>query len=184
MSDNIETAAAQKIRQRLMNKAVHYLGRYASTKAKLADVLKRFATRKLGHFPPDELAPHITYTVNRCAELGYVDDTAFAKAKWQAGLRSGKAPQMLAQKLKIAGVDETVIKDLIEAESHIADSELQAAIISARKRRIGPFARVRPTEFSEKQKHMARLVRAGFSLSVAKQVISFETEEEAENYQS
>ena len=33
--------------RRLMNKAVHYLGRYTASRQRLREVLKRFALRKL-----------------------------------------------------------------------------------------------------------------------------------------
>ncbi len=33
--------------QRLMNKAVHYLGRYSASRQRLREVLQRFAMRKL-----------------------------------------------------------------------------------------------------------------------------------------
>lgn len=176
-----DTIAGEKIRRRLKNKALHYLERYSSTEAKLTDVLKRFATRKLGSYTQDEVAPHISFIVSQCVSLGYVDDRAFATAKWQSGLRSGRSPQMLAQKLRIAGVQTDIIDALRNDETMPDDAELQAAIISARKRRIGPFASQPPADYAEMQKQLARLVRAGFSLSVARDVMAIETAEDAEN---
>ena len=184
MSDNADTATTEKIRKRLKNKALHYLERYASTEAKLAETLKRFAIRKLSQYSAADIEPHIAYTVSQCVSLGYIDDEAFAQTKWDSGLRSGRSPQWLAQKLRLAGIHNDIISALREAEAEDPDSELRAAIISARKRRIGPFARVIPTEFADKQKHMARLVRAGFSLSIARHVMAFESPDAAEDYQS
>ena len=63
---------------RLMNKAVDYLGRFASSSHRLATVLDRFAKRKLGDYDPKDVAAAIASTIARCQQLGYIDDTAFA----------------------------------------------------------------------------------------------------------
>ena len=180
ITNAVQAAAAEKIRRRLRNKALHYLERYSSTEAKLTEILKRFAARKITGYSDEEVAPHIHHIVRHYADLGYIDDRAFAESKWQAGLRNGRSPQMLAQKLKHAGVNDDIIQALRTQGAETADTELHAAIISARKRRIGPFAKTPPADYAEFQKQMARLVRAGFSLSVARTVMNFETGEAAE----
>lgn len=179
--DPPKTTSAEKIRRRLRNKALHYLERYSSTEAKLTEILKRFAARKITGYSDEEVAPHIHHIVRHYADLGYIDDRAFAETKWQAGLRNGRSPQMLAQKLRLAGVHGDIIEALRVQDAERPDTELRAAIISARKRRIGPFAKNPPTEYAEIQKQLARLVRAGFSLSVARTVMNFETVEAAED---
>ena len=181
ITNAVQAAAAEKIRRRLRNKALHYLERYSSTEAKLTDILQRFAMRKITGYSTSEVAPHIHHVVSQCVTLGYIDDRAFAESKWQAGLRNGRSPQMLAQKLKLAGVNDDIIHALRTQDAESADTELHAAIISARKRRIGPFAKTPPADYAEFQKQLARLVRAGFSLSVARTVMNFETAEAAED---
>ena len=39
----------------MMNKAVHYLGRYSSSRHKLAQVLQRFADSKLADYDPQDI---------------------------------------------------------------------------------------------------------------------------------
>ncbi len=45
----------EKTETRLMNKAVHYLGRYSASEQRLREVLSRFATRKLADIEPAEM---------------------------------------------------------------------------------------------------------------------------------
>ena len=63
---------------RMMNKAVDYLGRYASSRHKLGQILQRFARRKLTDYDDDDIATAIEQTVNQCSQLGYLDDQQFA----------------------------------------------------------------------------------------------------------
>ena len=45
---SVVSPSADKIKKRLTNKALHYLGRYATTSARLDVVLRKFAGRKVG----------------------------------------------------------------------------------------------------------------------------------------
>jgi len=83
--------AKAPIETRLMNKAVDYLGRYASSQQRLSEVLGRFATRKLDQHDPDEIAAAIAATVTRCQALGYVDDDAFAQSQARSHRRQGRS---------------------------------------------------------------------------------------------
>ncbi len=64
---------------RIMNKAVDYLGRYASSRHKLGQILQRFANRKLTDYDPDDIAAAIQQTINQCNQLGYLNDRQFAE---------------------------------------------------------------------------------------------------------
>ena len=82
--------AKAPIETRLMNKAVDYLGRYASSQHRLRDVLGRFATRKLDQHDPDDIAAAIDATVTRCQTLGYVNDDALAQSLDRSHRRHGR----------------------------------------------------------------------------------------------
>ena len=70
---------ADRVKKRLTNKALHYLGRYASTSARLEAVLHKFAKLKLGRADPALLDHVIGEVVESCVSLGYVDDEAFIR---------------------------------------------------------------------------------------------------------
>ena len=66
-----------------MNKALHYLGRYQASRAKLRVILQRFAKRKLIKDQQDNseeaaIAKAIEDVILLCVEYGYVNDEALA----------------------------------------------------------------------------------------------------------
>src|SRR5436190_1265675 len=74
-----------------------YAGRYATTRTKLADYLRR-KVRERGWIGAG--APPVEALVERFAGLGYVDDAAFAEAKAGSLLRRGYGENRVAQALK------------------------------------------------------------------------------------
>ena len=70
------TTDRSRAEQRLMNKAVHYLGRYSASRQRLREVLQRFAMRKLEAHEEAEVARAIDAVLDDCIRLGYVDDAA------------------------------------------------------------------------------------------------------------
>ncbi|MDB2390425.1 RecX family transcriptional regulator, partial [Alphaproteobacteria bacterium] len=74
-----------------MNKAVHYLGRYATSQHRLGEVLARFATRKLADADTADLEVAIAETIAQCAEFGYVQDDVFARAQARSQRNQGRS---------------------------------------------------------------------------------------------
>ena len=172
----------ERILQRLENKAVHYLGRYASTELKLAQVLERFARRKLGDEDPGRMAALIRRKVEHCARRGYVDDGQYARLKAGSMRLQGASSFKIRQKLEQAGVDGKVIGKAIDerdAESG-GDAEAVAALVYARRRRLGPFARIDRQRDGWRERHFASLARAGFSPDITSFVLDFEGAEAAQ----
>ncbi len=180
----------EKILKRLENKALHYLGRYATTEARLRDVLTRFAKRKMDDEDPDHLRQLIDKMVASCVANGYVNDRVFAEQKTASLRRSGGSRMAISRKLMQRGVDRDVIKDAIDdydedyQQYHDHDAELESALIYARKRRLGPYATLPmgKTEMKEgwQTRHYASLARAGFSSNTISVVMALTTPEDAE----
>jgi regulatory protein len=147
----------------LQDLALRYVGKYATTRAKLRSYLAR-KLRERGWDGQRE--PDLEALAIRLAELGYVDDSAFAVAKSRSLSARGYGKRRLADKLRAAGVDET---DSAEANA-LADSEaVDAALRFARRRRFGPFA-VRTAERHEREKWIASMVRAGHPFGLARAI--------------
>src|SRR5687768_12328257 len=83
--------------------ALHYVGRYATTRARVRDYLNR-KLRERGW--SGETAPAVDRVVERIATLGYVDDAAFASARAAAMQRRGYGGRRIAQALAVAGIGE------------------------------------------------------------------------------
>lgn len=189
MAINPDILSTSKTHKRLMNKAVHYLGRYQASQQRLRRVLRQFAKRKFDpdksavERSPEEIESAITDVIALCVHYGYVDDKALATAKARSSVISGQSAYQLAGKLRQMGVDEATTSHALEgrrADHH--DAEKAAAIRAMRKKRLGPYhADFDGLEFAEKQKQFAKLARLGFSLDLIRTITAYATIEEAED---
>ncbi len=153
--------------------ALRYVERYATTRGKLADYLRRKIRERGwdGEAPADPQA-----LAQRMADLGYVDDRAFAEAKAGAMGRRGLGARRVTQALRFAGIageDAEAVAPAIEAD------RTASAIAFARRKRIGPFAREaadRPLQ----EKQLAAMLRAGHALDIARRIVRMAPGEDAE----
>ncbi len=174
----------EHVKKRLWNKALHYLGRYASNSARLHRILQTFAGRRLEGAEPSIIAAAIEDVVSNCHRLGYIDDAAFARQRIRSGRQAGLSARAIHAKLLAAGIGRQQADEAIKhSQTHKDEdsAELAAALIHARKRRLGPYDPAPERPYEKTQKHMARMARAGFSLDTARQVLSLRGAEEAEN---
>lgn len=147
--------------------ALHYVGRFATTRAKL----RTYLTRKLrergwaGTSPPDVAA-----LVERIGELGYVDDRAFALAKAGSLTARGLGTRRVRQALHQAGVAE---QDGEDAEALASAQAGESALRFARRRRIGPFALAKPDP-AGREKALAAMVRAGHDFTLSRRIVDCE----------
>ena len=166
--------------QRLMNKAVHYLGRYSSSRQRLREVLRRFARRKLEHAEDPDVTCAIEAVIADCVRFGYVDDTTFAMNRARSKRRSGRSAMAIRRSLAEHDIDDALVDAAVAAaDETLVDGELVAALRHAARRRIGPYARLRPDD-AARRRHLASLARAGFSFDIARQVMDCETGAEAD----
>ena len=147
--------------KRLEELALRYVGRYATSRAKLSAYLAR-KIRERGW--SGEREPDIGALASRFSELGYVDDAAFALAKSQALTSRGYGKRRLDEKLRLAGIGE---EDGAAAREHAAEQMVEAALRFAERRRIGPFAPAL-TDPKQREKAIASMVRAGHSYAIAR----------------
>lgn len=149
---------------RLERLALHYAGRYATTRAKLAAYL----VRKIGERGwAGERDPAVDDLVERFATLGYVDDAGFAASRSASLQRRGYGARRIDQALKAAGIGEA---DGAEAREAAVQGGLAAALRFAERKRIGPFAQA-PLERPERERAFAAMIRAGHSFDTARRVL-------------
>jgi regulatory protein len=151
--------------ERLERLALHYLGRFATTRAKLRTYLKR----KIDERGWDGYGePPVERLVERFADLGYVDDKAFAASKAAALGRRGYGARRVSEALKAAGIGE---EDGAEARGAARDGAFDAALRFAERKRIGPWAREQ-VERSAREKALASMLRAGHPLDLARRIVN------------
>ena len=106
----------------LQELALRYVGKYATTRAKL----RTYLARKLRERGWDgEREPDLEALANRFAEIGYIDDASYALSQSRSLGARGYGKKRLAQKLRLAGVDEA---DSAQANAHADVEAVEAAV--------------------------------------------------------
>jgi regulatory protein len=143
--------------------ALRYVERFATTRGRLTDYLRR-KVRERGWegapVDPRQIA-------ERMAELGYVDDQAYAEARASTMARRGLGARRIAGAFRQAGIAE---EDAEAVAPAIAESANDAALAFARRRRIGPWAREVPDRPTA-EKQVAAMLRAGHRLDLARRIV-------------
>jgi len=153
-------------RKKLEELALRYVERFATTRAKLRDYLRR-KLRERGW--KGESEPDLEAIGERFAELGYVDDAAYALSKAQSLAGRGYGKRRLVQKLRVAGVEEG---DAEAARAHADDEAVSSALRFAERRRLGPFALTAARDPRDREKALAAMVRAGHGFDLAKAIVA------------
>jgi regulatory protein len=152
--------------RRLDELALRYVGRFATTRAKLRTYLAR-KLRERGW--EGEREPSPAAIAERFAARGYVDDSSYALAKSQSLTARGYGKRRVLDALKAAGVEEeqgTAARDHAEAEA------VSAALRFARRRKVGPFADHGPSDPREREKALAAMVRAGHGFELSRNILA------------
>ncbi|RVT40340.1 RecX family transcriptional regulator [Sphingobium algorifonticola] len=149
---------------RLRDLALHYVGRFATTRAKLEAYLQR-KVRERGWDGP--MPPDIAGLGAQCVDLGYIDDAGYAAMKAGALTRRGFGTRRVRAALRAAGVEEA---DGAAALDNAAAERWAAAEALAKRKRIGPFADA-PVPRDRRNKQIAAFLRAGHDHAMARRWI-------------
>lgn len=147
----------------LQDLALRYVSKYATTRAKLRFYLAR-KLRERGW--DDSREPDLETLAARFAELGYIDDAAYALGQSRSLSSRGYGKRRLNQKLRAAGIDA---EDRGEADAHADGAAVEAALRFAERRRIGPFGSIEPDP-RQREKWTAAMVRAGHDFNLARAI--------------
>ncbi len=174
----------------LREAALAHIARFSTTEAGLARVLsrrlQRWAQRAISAgSDPDEVAAQrqqaqdgVAAIIMDLSLIGAVDDKVFAQSRARALVRSGRSRRAIGAHLAQRGVPAEEAGEAVLASAGelggADDAEFAAALLQARRRRVGPFRRdlgaddENPdTQFARRQRALAALGRAGFAHDVA-----------------
>lgn len=161
-------------RTRLEELALAYVARFATSRAKL----ERYLVRKLRERGWDEEnEADIRGLAERYEELGYLNDSVFARARSGGLLRRGYGPRRVGQALGEAGIARELRENLRPDVREIRHS----ALIMAQKRRFGPYGVAHPDR-AAREKQIAAMLRAGHDHAVAVRLIDAPSVGEAEEW--
>lgn len=144
--------------------ALRYVERFATTRGRLADYLRR-KIRERG-WADAERTPDPADIAERMADLGYIDDRGWGEAKASAMARRGLGARRVSGALRQAGIAD---EDADAIAPGVEDRAKDAAFAFARRRRIGPFAAEiadRPT----REKQIAAMLRGGHAPVLARAI--------------
>ena len=147
--------------------ALFYVGKFATTRAKLGTYLNR-KLRERGWEGDD--SPDVEHLVERLAASGLIDDALYAQSKARSLTERGYGMARVRQMLRTAGIDEN---DGAEAQQIAAEGAAEAALKFARRRRIGPYAH-KALDRPDREKALAAMVRAGHGFELARAVVNAE----------
>lgn len=153
--------------RRLEELALRYVGKYATTRAKLCSYLRR-KLRERGW--ESDRQPDLEALANRFAELGYVDDASFALTQARSLSARGYGKRRLTEKLRLAGVGED---DSEAAGDHADGQAVAAALRFAERRRIGPFASD-TADRAQRERWIGAMTRAGHGFALARVIAELE----------
>ena len=150
----------------LRDLALSYAARFATTAAKLeAYLVRKIRERGVAEDEDGRVRElDVTGLVTRLVELGYVDDDAFARSRSRDLTQRGYGKRRVEQALWAAGIEEQT------RAQHAPDEAAgrRAAMLFAKKRGFGPFARGVQSEeetpeaaHKRREKQVAAMLRAG-----------------------
>lgn len=162
-------------RTSLHEAALRHVARYATTEAGLLRVLERRIAR-WARTAPEGSESQIAAVqaaardvVTKLVAAGAVSDTAFAASRARSLTRAGKSRRAVAAHLAARGVDAAITRAALPEDPA---SELAAALLQTRRRRIGPFRVASEIDAPGRLKELAALARAGFAQDIARRALA------------
>ena len=165
----------------LREAALTYLARYSATEASLRQVLHRRIDRWARQAAGQDATAEGTATAKAVAdgvvaslvELGLLSDAAFAETRARRLALTGNSRRAIAAKLMAKGISPDRARAVATKDDA---TELVAALILTRKRRIGPFR----AAAHDHNRELGVLARAGFPRDVALRALAIAADEAEE----
>jgi regulatory protein len=162
----------------LREAALNYVARYATTESGLRRVLHRridlWARQAADRDDAAERSAAakqaVAGIVKRMVDLGLLNDAEYAESRARGLALGGRSRRMIATKLMAKGIDPDQARAALPEDE---TSELTAALILARKRRIGPFRVAEP----DRNRELGVLARAGFPRDVASRALAMDPDD-------
>jgi regulatory protein len=167
---------------RLYEAALNHLARYAATEAGLRRVLTRRIDRWARlQTDADAAEPVIAAArgaidavIVRLVKADAISDTAFAENRAKSLTRTGRSNRAIQATLIAKGIPPDLARSAAVSDM---ETELAAALVLVRKRRIGPYRAMEDVDAAVRMKEMGLLARAGFSRDIAERALDTSRED-------
>ena len=160
----------------LRDLALFYVGRYATSKARLVRYLSRKITER--GWDGDERAD-LAALAEDFEARGYVSDASYAQMRASGMAGRGYGARRIGQDLQANGIDEAIRSALLTHhpdEDEDIDATLTAidhhaaALRFAKRKRIGPFAN-EPADVDLRRKQLGQMIRAGHDFALSRRLV-------------
>jgi regulatory protein len=161
----------------LKDAALHYLGRYAASTARLRLVVTRRIKRsaKANDLDPQPLLEELERVIAMLTRTGVLNDATFAEGRVRSLNRRGGSRRQISAKLAAAGVAREMSATAIAGlEEELPDAEFAAAMAYAKRRRLGIYRAQRDETPERRRKDLMAMARAGFALDLARRALAGE----------
>lgn len=173
----------KKITERyLHNAGLAYLKRFPASTAHFRSIMIRKINKSCRHHTdqkPEDCTALLDKLILKFQELGLLNDEAYLKGMITSLRRRGLSKRQIEAKLNQKGMSGDMVQQALQkhdAEEYETDNsgDIYAALIFARRKKIGPF--------DTNQKHLpekalATMARAGYSYDIAKKTLEISQEE-------
>lgn len=149
--------------------------------------MRRILNRRLDKWlrqsdsPDPAVASSVRQTIDailvRLADAGLVSDADFAEMRARTLSQGGQSNRAIRAKLLAKGVSCELAGRVARFDP---DTELAAALVAARRRRLGPYRTKPLADQASKMKELLRLTRAGFSPETVQRVLTMAVDEAEE----
>lgn len=173
----------KKISERyLYNSGLAYLRRFPASSMHFKTVMMRKINKSCRHHVEqnsEDCIKMLDELVIKFQNLGLLDDNAYLKGMITSLRRRGLSAAQIYNKMQQKGYQRDVIAlelkkhDLEEYESE-TNGDIHAALIFARKRKLGPFDILKKRD---PEKSLATMARAGYSYDVAKKTLTMDAKD-------
>lgn len=159
----------------LRNAGLYYLQRFAASKAHFKTVMMRKVERSCRHHPEqdiEECRAQVDKLADTFESAGLLNDALYTQGMVNSLRRRGLSRKAILAKMVYKGIAPDRTGQALQEHDNDApdrDAELGAALMLAKRKKIGPFAV--PGKPGDPQKDLARLARAGFSYETARRIM-------------
>jgi regulatory protein len=170
----------------LHDAALAYLARYAATEMAVRRALERRVDRwsraaTLDGGDAEVVAAQaaaartlVRDVVARLVAAGAVNDAAFAETRSRNLVRAGRSRRAVIANLAAKGVASETVHSALPDDPR---TELAAALVLTRRRRIGPFSPATQPDQAQRHRELGILARAGFPQDVARRALAMDPAE-------
>ena len=164
----------------LEKSAIKYLEKYSVSEYQLITILRRkiIKTSFFYKTKPEKDFQLIKLIINKFKKIGLIDDKKFSENKTLTYIERGYSKKKIIFNLKTRGIsDENIEEGITNLKTTYVNSELAAALIYAKKKKILVFNK-KEKKFDEIKKKLLQMSQAGFSYDIAKKIINLNDEKE------